>query len=99
MGVLGAEVQERGDIVPVADSLHCTVEINTTLQSNYTPIKKKKGYSCIFIISSLFSTVVQLWTLSKKLMVLSNVIQTTGRSVTDRITHAPKREGAERPRK
>ena len=42
MGVLGAEVQERGDIVPVADSLHCTVEINTTLQSNYTPIKKKK---------------------------------------------------------
>ena len=28
-----------------ADSLFCTVEINTTLQSNYTPIKILKKYS------------------------------------------------------
>ena len=71
------------------------------IQHSKAPIPqlKKKGYSCIFIISSLFSTVVQLWTLSKKLMVLSNVTQTTGRSAIDRITHAPKPEGAERPRK
>ena len=37
------KVQERGDIcIHVADSLHCTAEINTTLQSNYTPIFKNR---------------------------------------------------------
>ena len=40
------EVQDGGDIcgrgdIHIADSLHCTAETNTTLQSNYTPIKKK----------------------------------------------------------
>ena len=35
--------QLRGDIcLLIADSLCCIVEINTTLQSNYTPIKKRK---------------------------------------------------------
>ena len=39
----GREVQEGGDIcIHIADSLHCTEETNTTLQSNYTPIIKKK---------------------------------------------------------
>ena len=38
----GKEVQKRGDIcICIADSLCCTVETNTTLQSNYTPIKVK----------------------------------------------------------
>ena len=31
-GWVGREVQEGGDIrIPIADSLHCTVEANTTL--------------------------------------------------------------------
>ena len=40
MGVRGGrEVQEGGVIsIHVADSLYCTAETNTTLQSNYTPI-------------------------------------------------------------
>ena len=39
----GREVQEGGKIrTHIADSLHCTVETNTALYSNYTPIKKKK---------------------------------------------------------
>ena len=34
------EVQEGGDIcILIADSLHCTAETNTILQSNYTPTK------------------------------------------------------------
>ena len=38
----GSEVQEGGDVcIHIADSLHCTAETNTTLYSNYTPIKKK----------------------------------------------------------
>ena len=37
----GREVQEGGDIcIHIADSLCCTVETNTTLYCNYTPIKK-----------------------------------------------------------
>ena len=37
---------EGGDIcIHVADSLHCTAEINTTLQSNYTPIFKNRKSS------------------------------------------------------
>ena len=37
-------VQEGGDIciIQIADSLCCTAETGTTLQSNSTPIKKKK---------------------------------------------------------
>ena len=37
----GREVQEEGDIgIHIADSLHCTAENNTSLYSNFTPIKK-----------------------------------------------------------
>ena len=42
----GKEVQKGDDIrTCMADSFCCTVETNTTLQSNYTPIKInfKKG--------------------------------------------------------
>ena len=36
----GNKVQKGGDIcICMADSFCCTVETNTTLQSNYTPIK------------------------------------------------------------
>ena len=36
------EVQEGEDIcIQITDALHCTGETNTTLQSNYSPIKKK----------------------------------------------------------
>ena len=36
----GKEIQKRGDICRyIADSLCCTIETSTTLQSNYTPIK------------------------------------------------------------
>ena len=38
--VNGKEIKKRGDIcVCIADSLCCTVETNTTMQSNYPPIK------------------------------------------------------------
>ena len=38
------QAQEGGDIcVHIADSYCCTTETNTTLQSNYSPIKKKIG--------------------------------------------------------
>ena len=38
----GREAQQGEDIcMHIADSLCCTVEMNTTLQSNYTPIKNK----------------------------------------------------------
>ena len=43
MGVGGREAQEGGDTCThVADSLCCTAETNTTLQSNYIPIFKKR---------------------------------------------------------
>ena len=36
----GNNFQKRGDIcICIADSFCCTVEANTTLPSNYTPIK------------------------------------------------------------
>ena len=39
----GREAQEGGDIcIHIADSRCCTGEINTTLKSNYTPIKDIK---------------------------------------------------------
>ena len=42
----GREVPEGRDIcIRIADSLHCTKEINTTLYSIYTPIKNKRGRS------------------------------------------------------
>ena len=38
----GREAQQGEDIcMHIADSLCCTVEMNTALQSNYTPIKNK----------------------------------------------------------
>ena len=33
--------REAGTYINIADSCHCTVEINTTLQSNYIPLKVK----------------------------------------------------------
>ena len=48
-GVLnGREIQKRGDIcICMAHSFCCTVETNTTLQSNYTLIKNNlKGKKC-----------------------------------------------------
>ena len=40
----GKEVQEGGDVcIYMADSLHCTAETNTTFQSNYSPIKRKRN--------------------------------------------------------
>ena len=39
----GREAQEGGDVcILKADSWCCTAETNTTLESNYPPIKKKK---------------------------------------------------------
>ena len=39
-GMQGEEVQKGGNIsIPIADSLLGTAETNTTLYSNYTPIK------------------------------------------------------------
>ena len=36
----GKEIQKRGDIcIHIADSLCCTAETNTTLHSNYIPIR------------------------------------------------------------
>ena len=32
----------RGIGIHIADLLHCTAETSTTLESNFTPIKKKK---------------------------------------------------------
>ena len=38
----GREVQEEGEIcMHMADSRCCTAETNTTLESNYPPIKNK----------------------------------------------------------
>ena len=38
----GKEIQKRGDKCKhIAGSFHPTVEINTTLQNNYTPVNKK----------------------------------------------------------
>ena len=40
----GKEVQEGGDVcIYMADSLHCTAETNTTFQSKYSPIKRKRN--------------------------------------------------------
>ena len=40
---IGRDVQEGGDVcIHIADTLCCTAETNTTLQSNYPPVKKKK---------------------------------------------------------
>jgi len=38
----GREVEEKGNIcIAMADSCLCMAETNTTLESNYTPIKNK----------------------------------------------------------
>ena len=40
----GREIQEGGETcIHVSDSLHGAAETNTTLQSNYTPIKKERN--------------------------------------------------------
>lgn len=40
----GREVQEAGDIcVLIVDSLRWTEETNTTLQRNYTPVRKEQA--------------------------------------------------------
>ena len=42
-GVSDRETHKGGDIhTQIADSLCCTEETNTTLRSNYTPIKKNE---------------------------------------------------------
>ena len=42
-GMWGEEDQEGGYIcIQIAVSLHCTAEINTTLESNYTSVKKER---------------------------------------------------------
>ena len=42
----GREAQEEGNMCIIA-GLHChTEEINTTLKSNYSPIKNAKFHSC-----------------------------------------------------
>ena len=42
VGLNRKKIQKWGAIcICIADSLCCTVETNTTLQSNYTPIKVK----------------------------------------------------------
>ena len=42
-GYGGKEAPEGGDVCTcIADSLCCTAETNTTLQSNYIPLKKKR---------------------------------------------------------
>ena len=44
MGQGGREVREReGVCTHMDDSFYCTAETNTPLQSNHTPIKKKKN--------------------------------------------------------
>ena len=51
----GKEIQKRRDICihTMADSLHCTVETNTTLWRNYTPIKinlkKESGWDYYYL--------------------------------------------------
>ena len=59
MGVgSGREVQEGGDIyIHIADSLFCTAETNTTLESNYSPIKTNKTLqsitdNCILLVAA-----------------------------------------------
>ena len=37
----GKEIQKGDKYIRMADSFCCTVETNTTLQSNYSPIKIK----------------------------------------------------------
>ena len=45
----GSDVQEGGDTcIRITDSLYCTAETNTALESSYTPIKKKKNQSSLF---------------------------------------------------
>ena len=46
--------QEGGDIcIHTADSLRCTAETNTTLESNYLSIKTNKKYLCSLIEKKL----------------------------------------------
>ena len=48
----GKEIQKRGNIcIYTADSLYCTVETNTTLESNYTPKKIKNNNDISVLVS------------------------------------------------
>ena len=50
----GRDIQEGGDIcIRIADSLYCTAETNTALQSSYTPIKKKSVISVLQVFPPL----------------------------------------------
>ena len=50
----GKEIQKRGGICThIADSFCCIAETNTTLQSNYTPIKNLKALLKFFNLSSI----------------------------------------------
>ena len=42
-GAGGGRFKREGIHMHIADSLCCSAEANTTLESNYTPIKKKKS--------------------------------------------------------
>ena len=49
----GREVQEGGDMcISMVDSCCCMAETNTTLQSNYLPIKNKNKLKKIFKLLS-----------------------------------------------
>ena len=47
----GREIQEGGGTcIHISDSLHCTAETNTTLQSNYPPIKKERNEIALCVV-------------------------------------------------
>ena len=51
----GREIKERGDIcIHIGDSLHCIPERSTTLQSNYTPIRKKESRATLSLQDKRF---------------------------------------------
>ena len=58
----GREAQEGGDVcILKADSWCCTAETNTTLESNYPPIKKKKDLPSWIILQMKFSRCKGAW--------------------------------------
>ena len=57
----GSRAWEEGDICTHrADSLRCTTETNTTLQINYTPIKRQCKWWCLFFLCWLLHSVKQM---------------------------------------
>ena len=59
----GSDVQEGGDTcICITDSLYCTAETNTALESSYTPIKKKKiSHLCFASLSTTLSPEAACW--------------------------------------